>query len=147
MQLRKIYFQDFGHKIFDECIVVAKELVEIEKENIKDTRYIFNELEYGISICLLARSYLFLFEKVSTIILISSYLDEKMHFLEDLRDIPILTNMAPNSISPPTKEFVEKKLSLLASVANILHAVDGEYLKIYEIYMHHVERIFGENSL
>lgn len=74
-----------------------------------------------------------------------SYLDEKLHFLEDLRDIPIVQKY-PEGIPPVTKEFSEKKLSLLSSVANILYEINGNFLKMYEIYTYHVEKMFGENS-
>ena len=144
MQLRKIYFQNFGHKIFDECVTVAQKLVLMEKESIQGTKFIFNELEYGISVCLLSRSYLLLGEKISATVLISSYFDEKIHFLEDLRDIQPIADA--QRISPVAKEFVEKKLSLLASVANILFETEGNYLRLYEIYTEHVQKIFGEHS-
>lgn len=46
------------HKIYDGCIKVAIEMVGLEEKHIRGTREIFNEMEYGISVCLLARSWL-----------------------------------------------------------------------------------------
>lgn len=44
-------------------------------------------MEYGISVCLLARSWLNVRNDAKAMIVIQSYLEEKMHFLKDMRDI------------------------------------------------------------
>ncbi len=31
MEIRKRYFENFSHKIYDQCIVVAKELFVLER--------------------------------------------------------------------------------------------------------------------
>jgi CxxC motif-containing protein len=44
-------------------------------------------LEYGISICLLSRSYITIKNEAKAIVNIKSYLEEKMHFLECMKEI------------------------------------------------------------
>lgn len=66
-----------------------------------------------------------------------SYLDDKMHFLQDLRDIHPTNNFA-NGFPEALKEFIEKKLNLISCIGNILHDLDGKYLKMYQIYTEHV---------
>lgn len=44
------------------------------------------------------------------------------------------------------KELSIKKVSLLASVANILYAVKLPVIKMYEIYTQHIEKMFGRES-
>lgn len=58
-------------------------------------------MEYGISVCLLARSWLNVRNDAKAMIVIQSYLEEKMHFLKDMRDI----------ISFETLHKHEKKIS------------------------------------
>ena len=45
------------------------------------------------------------------------------------------------------QEFALKKVSLLATVASLLHEVKQPYLHIYELYIHHIEKMFGKDSL
>ena len=53
----------------------------------KDTRFIANEFEYGITVCLVCRTLIILEKKAEAKITIDEYLSDKKHFLEDMRDI------------------------------------------------------------
>jgi hypothetical protein len=48
-----------------------------------------------------------------------NYVREKLHFLQDLRKIPALKDLPSYPIR--AKKFLEKKLALVAAVANIYH--------------------------
>lgn len=100
-----------------------------------------------------------------------AYLNEKQHFLEDLGDIAYLgvkksekgrnIGKEPNSdtgfdflniddslteASDIVKEFALNKVSLLASVANIMHHLREPNNHIYEVYIKHIEKMFGKES-
>lgn len=94
--LRKKYFEYFLHKVYDMCIATAEKLVELERKHIKSTREYFNELEYGVSVCLLARSLINIKGWSKAIITIQCYLQEKQHFLEDMKDIYSLGDARPD---------------------------------------------------
>lgn len=212
-ELRHKYFDNYMHKIYDNCIKNAEEMVRVEQKHIGTTREIFNELEYGITMCLYARSWLNVRNGAKATIVIKSYIEEKMHFLKDLRDVVSFeslqkqerershrqvpkeqititskeelgqsrensaTHRIDNSMSQDhdhhfgmgdhhnnraeqgatisselrsvqliVKEFAIKKVSLVASVANILHAIDEPVIQLYEIYTAHIEKMFGRDS-
>lgn len=42
MEIRKRYFEHFSHKIYDQCIVIAKEMFELERAHMEVTKEIFN---------------------------------------------------------------------------------------------------------
>ena len=65
-------------------------MVELEISHIKTTREYFNELEYGVSACLLARSWIAINNLGRATISIQSYLNHKLHFLADMGDILFL---------------------------------------------------------
>ena len=62
-------------------------MLAFEKEHIQSTRFIENEFEYGITVCLVCRTLIMLGKTSEAKIEIMEYLKEKQHFLEDMRDI------------------------------------------------------------
>jgi hypothetical protein len=47
----------------DKSLIIANDLLKFEEDNIKKTRFIYNEFEYGISVCLLCRTLITLNKK------------------------------------------------------------------------------------
>jgi tetratricopeptide (TPR) repeat protein len=144
-EIRKRYFEHFSHKIYDQCIVIARELFDLERVHMEVTKEIFNEFEFGISACLLCRTYLLINRKFEAKQEIDNYIREKLHFLEDLRNLPTLKEVPNYPLR--VKEFLEKKLALIAAVTNIYHELKENCIRYYQIYTNHIELVFGPESL
>ena len=83
------------------------------------TKEIFSEFDLGIAVCLLCRTYLLVNRRIEAKQEMDNYVREKLHFLQDLRNIPALKDLPSYPIR--AKEFLEKKLALVSAVANIYH--------------------------
>ena len=145
MEIRKRYFEHFSHKIYDQCIVIAKEMFELERAHMEATKEIFNEFEFGVAVCLLCRTYLLIGRRFEAKQEIDNYIREKLHFLEDMRNLPALKDASAYPLR--AKEFLEKKLALIGAVANIYHELRENCIRFYEIYTSHIELVFGGESL
>lgn len=144
MEIRKRYFEHFNHKIYDQCIVVARELFQLERAHIQHTKEIFNEFEYGVAVCLLCRTYLLVNRSAEAKQELDQYVREKLHFLEDLRNLPSLKELP--EYPPRARVFLEKKLTLISAVANLYHQLRQNCIQYYQIYTAHVELVFGSDS-
>lgn len=100
------------------------------------TKEIFNEFELGIAVCLLCRTYLLVNRRIEAKQEMDNYVREKLHFLQDLRNIPSLKDLP--SYPTRAKEFLEKKLALVAAVANIYHELRENCINFYQIYTDHI---------
>ena len=74
-----------------------------------------------------------------------NYVRDKLHFLQDLRNIPPLKDLPSYPLR--AKEFLQKKLALVAAVANIYGQLREDCIKFYQIYTDHIELVFGSESL
>lgn len=45
------------------------------------------------------------------------------------------------------KDLLQKKMNLIATIANLCHALELDAIKYYVVYTKHVEQIFGKTSL
>jgi hypothetical protein len=42
LEIRRRYFEHFSHKIYDQCIVIARELFDLERAHMAATKEIFS---------------------------------------------------------------------------------------------------------
>ena len=87
----------------------------------------FNEFEYGIAVCLLGRTYLLVGRRLEAKQEMDNYVRERMHFLEDMRNIPPLKG--PDAFTNKAKLFVERELALISAIANIYHELKENCIK------------------
>lgn len=68
------------------------------------TKEIFSEFDFGIAVCLLARTYLLVNRRIEARQEMDNYVREKLHFLQDLRNIPALADLPTYPLK--AKEFL-----------------------------------------
>jgi hypothetical protein len=81
----------------------------------------------GIAVCLLCRTYLLVSRRIEAKQEMDNYVRDKLHFLQDLRNIPALKDLSSYPLR--AKEFLEKKLTLVAAVASIYHELREDCIK------------------
>ncbi len=104
--------------MYDLSLKIARDIYNFESSHIEETRNINNEFEFGISVCLLCRNYILINDKEQAKTVIKQYVSNKKHFLEDMRDIKSI--FKKEELTGRDKEFIQKKVELIASIANIL---------------------------